>query len=58
MSARQEKFAAARSAGASHSSNNPTTASSPRESGRDPLCSEDIDEQIRWFFERAVQEEP
>jgi hypothetical protein len=58
MSARQENFAVARSAGAIHSSNNPTTAPSPREGGRDPLCSEDLDAQIRWFFEHAVQQQP
>ena len=57
MSARQDNFAVARSASAIQSTNNPTTPSNPRESGHDPLCSEDIDAQIRWFFEHAVQQE-
>jgi hypothetical protein len=27
-------------------------------SGNDPLCSEEIDAQIRWFFENALQPTP
>ncbi len=56
MSASQEKLAVARAASAIHSSNNPTTAPSSRESGLDPLFSEDIDAQIRWFFEHTVEQ--
>ena len=54
MSARQDNLAFARSADAIPN-NEPTTASNPRENGRDPLSSEDIDAHIRWFFEHAVQ---
>jgi hypothetical protein len=32
------------------------TSSNPREARSDPLCSENIDAQIRWFFENASVE--
>jgi len=34
------------------------TPSNPRRSGNDSLSSEDIDAQIRWFFENAIEGEP
>jgi len=35
----------------------PTTSSSPVETRGDPLCSENIDAQIRWFFENVLEAE-
>ena len=34
-----------------------TTPSSPLETRGDPLCSENIDAQIRWFFENVLERE-
>jgi hypothetical protein len=33
------------------------TPSSPRRAGSDPLSSEDIDAQIRWYFENVLEGE-
>jgi len=35
-----------------------TPPSNPREKRRDPLCSDNIDAQIRWFFENAKEQAP
>jgi hypothetical protein len=58
MSAHQDNCVVAGSANATPSTNtSPTAASDQREGGPDPLCSANIDAQIRWFFENAVQQE-
>ena len=37
---------------------NPNTPADSRGSGSDRLSGEDVDAQIRWFFENAVDREP
>jgi hypothetical protein len=57
MSSRQESSASASSTRATHSPVHLTTSSSPLETRGDPLCSENIDAQIRWFFEHVLERE-
>ncbi len=64
MSRHQESSASSSSASAPqspvHLTTSPvhlTTPSNPRATQGDPLCSENIDAQIRWFFENVLERE-
>jgi len=57
MSSRQGSSASPSSTRATESPVHPTTSSSPVETRGDPLCSENIDAQIRWFFENVLEAE-
>jgi hypothetical protein len=57
MSRHQESSASSSSASAPQSPVHLTTPSNPRATQGDPLCSENIDAQIRWFFENVLERE-
>jgi hypothetical protein len=57
MSSHRESSTAASSARASQSPVHLTAPSNPRGTHGDPLCSENIDAQIRWFFENVIERE-
>jgi hypothetical protein len=57
MSSCQESSAFPGSANRTQSPAHPTAPSNPRETRSDPLCGENIDAQIRWFFENALERE-
>ncbi len=52
MSSHPESQAFPGSANGAQGPSHPDTPSNRRESRSDPLSSEDIDAQIRWFFEK------
>jgi len=58
MSNRPDSTAPSKPAKAIPWSANPNTPADSRGSGGDRLSGEDVDAQIRWFFENSVDREP
>jgi hypothetical protein len=57
MSSRSKSVAFPDSANRTQWSAHLESPSSPRRVGSDPLSSEDIDAQIRWYFENVLEGE-
>jgi hypothetical protein len=57
MSNRRASSAFTASPRATTAPTHPTILPNPRETGSDPLGSDNIDAQIRWFFENALKSE-
>lgn len=58
MSSRSKSAAFTDSANRTQWSAHLETPSGPRRAGSDQLSSEDIDAQIRWYFENVLEGEP